>query len=231
MRWAAFLLALTVTMVPSGRAQETPEPSTQRPTVADPVARRPSATGDAPVGADSPSGPPMSHADRAIARVLARMLAMPRFGEEIVVTDRYQEALNAHLQAAARECQVARSDAPPSHEELSRYGANPKPPSADLLTPAKMLFRKVKGLFSSGKSRFFLYSIRPDAAPERVVYGVFDSRVSATVRYSVPGTTWKLVGEYDDRTKAQDALGRLERGHAAIPDRAPQTLWAATGCG
>ena len=69
MRRTAFLLALTVTMAPSGQAQETPEPSTQTPTVEDPLARQPSAPDDAPVGAEGSAGPPMSHTDRAIARL------------------------------------------------------------------------------------------------------------------------------------------------------------------
>jgi hypothetical protein len=161
------------------------------------------------------------------------MLATPRFEEEIEVRDRYQEALDAHLQAAVLRCQPPSSGPPPSHTELEQYGANPKPPSADLLTPTKMLFGKMKDLFSGKEPRFFLYSVRREDAPERVVYVVLDDRVSASARHSVPGTRWEPLGEFSDRDEAKEALDRVQRGKSASPETdedAPRALWAATGC-
>ena len=96
---------------------------------------------------------------------------------------------------------------------------------ADLVAPARALGRKL----SSHEPRFFLYSLRSQSAPERVVYVVLDGRVSATMRYSVPGTTWELRGEYEDRSDAAKALGRVERGESP-DDEPPRTLWGATGC-
>jgi hypothetical protein len=61
------------------------------------------------------------------------------------------------------------------------------------------------------------------------VYVVLDSRISPTMRYSVPETKWELVGEYKKRSDAADALARVERGESPEA-RPPRKLWAATGC-
>jgi hypothetical protein len=177
---------------------------------------------------EPPAEPVAIDADTAISKILERMLVIPRFEEEIEVRDRYQEALDAYLAAAALECEAPTSEGPPSAAELDRYSANPKPPSADLLAGGKALWRKVKG---GGKPRFYLYSVRREEAPERVVYVVRDGKVTEDARSSVPGTTWELVNRYSDRGKATDALERLERGFAKPEGpRDPRTLWAATGC-
>lgn len=222
---AALPLALMLPLAAPGHAQDAPPPTTEAPTVEKDVTRQPSASKDTAAPEDNGKKPPLVDLETAISGVLTGMMAVPRFEEEVVVTDRYQEALDAHLAAAELGCEVARSGPPPSHQELDRYGANPKPPSADLVAPARALGRKL----SSHEPRFFLYSLRSQSAPERVVYVVLDGRVSATMRYSVPGTTWELRGEYEDRSDAAKALGRVERGEA--PDDAPpRTLWGATGC-
>jgi hypothetical protein len=181
--------------------------------------------GETPAKAD-PSDKPLSlDLDTVTSAVLARMLAIPRFEEEVEVRDRYQEALDAHLRAAELEC-GATSSGPPRDDEMNRFSANPKPPSADFVAAGKLLF-------SRKKPRFFLYSVRREAVPERVVYVVRDGPVSEDARSSIPGTAWALVEKFADRGKAADALSRLERGFVTTdetPDT-PRTLWAATGCG
>ena len=170
--------------------------------------------------------------DSAIVGVVGRLLAIPRFEEQVDVRDRYQEALDAHLQAAELGCRETTSSGPPSQDELSRYGANPKPPSADLLTPGKLLFGEIKGLFSREKPRFFLYSVRRKDEPGREVYVVVDGPIAVSARESVPEAAWELLDRYSDRDEAVEALERLQRGGPARPDDqgTPRTLWAATGC-
>jgi hypothetical protein len=224
-RAAALPLMVMLPLAPAGLAQDAPDPTSEASSVEDDTTRQPSASGDAAASEESAEKRVPMDIDTAISGVLTGMMATPRFEEEVVVTDRFQEALNAHLEAAELGCEVARSGPPPSHQELSRYSANPKPPSADLVAPARALAGKA----SSVEPRFFLYSIRPESAPERVAYVVLDSRVSATMRYSVPETKWELVGEYKKRSAAADALARVERGESPEA-RPPRTLWAATGC-
>jgi hypothetical protein len=168
--------------------------------------------------------------DRAISGVVARMLAVPRFEEEVEVRDRYQEALDAHLRAAELGCRVT-SLGPPGDDDLNRFSANPRPPSADLVPAAKLLYQKLKE--QRGEPRFFLYAVRREDAPERVVHVVRDGPISEGSRSAVPGVVWELVEKFDNRGKAADALSRLESGRAATPDEeqeTPRTLWAATGC-
>ncbi len=180
-------------------------------------------------GDETPAEPVPIDVDTAISRILAQRLAIPRFEEEVEVRDRYQEALDAYLAAAALECEPPPSEAPPTAAELDRYGANPKPPSVDLVAAGKLLLGKGKG---SGKPRFYLYSVRRDDAPERVVYVVRDGAVTEDARSSVPGTTWELRKRYADRDEAAEALKRLERGSASEESSSgPRTLWAAAGCG
>jgi hypothetical protein len=176
----------------------------------------------------SPEEPEEIDVDTAIVKVVERLLAVPRFEEEIEVRDPYQEALDAHLEAAELECRAPQPSSP-GPDELNRYGANPRPPSVDLVGPARLLFGKAK----EKEARFFLYSVRREDAPQRVVYVVLDGRVSAGAPYAVTGTTWDLVAEYSERSEARDALERLERGNPAAPDEEEETartLWAATGC-
>jgi hypothetical protein len=229
----AALLALSAVMAPTGGApQEKATPGAPAPDVSEPAAPTPAEPAEAASPAEPGGGEPLKiDLDRAISGVVARMLAIPRFEEEIEVRDRYQEALDAHLRAAALNCRATPKPGAPGPEELNRFGANPRPPSADLLTPVKVFFGKLKGLFSERKPRFFLYSVRRDEGPQRVVYVVLDGPVTAGARYSVPGTTWELLAQYGDRDKARHALDRLERG-APIPrdGRGHRTLWAATGC-
>ena len=182
-------------------------------------------------GARPPRQPRPIGLDEAMSEVLARLLAIPRFEDTVEVRDRYQEALDRHLRAADLACEVT-SSGPPGDAEMNRFSANPKPPSADLLAAGELLGRKVKGLFSQKKPRFFLYSVHREAAPERIVYVVRDGPVSEDVRSSVPGTEWELVDRFADRGQAVDALSRLDRGLAVTDEdsEAPRTLWAATGC-
>jgi hypothetical protein len=178
--------------------------------------------------ADEPGEPAAIDVETATSKILTRMLAVPRFEEEVEVRDRYQEALDAYLAAAALECEPPPSEGPPSPAELDRFSANPKPPSADLLAAGRLLAGKLK---ESEEPRFFLYSIRRQEAPERVVYVVRDGEITESARTSIPGTEWKLVGRYSERDKAADALERLERGFASADGpRDPRTLWAAAGC-
>jgi hypothetical protein len=201
--------------------------------VANPSAPPPSTLSD-PDSSPPPETEPLKvDINQKIAELVAQILATPRFEEEIEVRDHFQEALDAHLHAAELQCGTTAAQSRSVHHELDRYGANPKPPSADLLTPAKLLFGKLKGLFSRNTPRYFVYSVRPDDAPERVLYVVLDGPISATLRYSVPGTSWELLAKYSDREKAADSLTRLERGDAPIRDAdaaTARTLWAATRC-
>ena len=183
-----------------------------------------------PPARDEPPAEPVEvDVDTAISRILAQMLAIPRFEEEVEVRDRYQEALDEYLAATALECEPPPNEGPPTAAELDRYGANPKPPSVDLVAAGKLLLGKGKG---SGKPRFYLYSVRREDVPERVVYVVRDGAVTEDARSSIPGTTWELRKRYSDREEAAEALKRLERGSAsAESSREPRTLWAAAGCG
>ncbi len=178
--------------------------------------------------AEDPAEPAAIDVETATSKILTRMLAVPRFEEEVEVRDRYQEALDAYLTAAALECEAPPAEGPPSATELDRFSANPKPPSADLLAAGRLLAGKRK---EGEKPRFFLYSVRREEAPERVVYVVRDGELPESARSSIPGTEWKLVGRYSERGKAADALERLERGFASAEGpRDPRTLWAAAGC-
>jgi hypothetical protein len=183
-----------------------------------------------PEARDEPPAEPVPiDVDTAISGILARMLAIPRFEEEVEVRDRYQEALDAYLAANALECEAPTSEGPPTAAELDRYGANPKPPSVDLVAAGKLLWGKGKG---AGKPRFYLYAVRREDAPEHVVYVVRDGAVTEDARSSIPGTTWELRKRYSDRDKAAEALSRLERGSASAESSSgPRTLWVAAGCG
>jgi hypothetical protein len=168
-------------------------------------------------------------ADTAISKVLERMLAVPRFEEEVEVRDRYQEALDAYLTAAALECEAQTSEGPPSPAELDRHGANPKPPSVDLVAAGKLLWEKGK---EEGKPRFYLYAVRREDAAERVVYVVRDGEITEDARSSIPGTRWELVKRYSNRDEAAEALKRRERGFDPTESsKGTRTLWAAAGCG
>lgn len=233
--WAAWLFALAATVAaPGAVAQETSASSDRVPDVSKPATPAP-ASPDETVGPAARSADPLEmDVDEVTSGLIARMLAIPRFEDEIEVRDRYQEALGAHLRASQLEC-TARPNAspgPPSHDELNRYSANPRPPSADLLTPAKLLFGKGKGR-AQETPRFSLYSVWREDAPERVVYVVLDGPVAEGALPSVPGAAWKQLGQYRDRDEAADALRRLDRGNPATPrgERgATRTLWTATGC-
>ena len=183
-----------------------------------------------PRARDEPPAEPVEiDVDTAISGILARMLAIPRFEEEVEVRDRYLEALDEFVAATALECEAPTSEAPPTAAELDRYGANPKPPSVDLLAAGKLLLGKNKG---GGKPRFYLYSVRREDALERVVYVVRDGAVTEDARSSIPGTTWELRKRYSDRDEAAEALRRLERGSASAESSTePRTLWAAAACG
>ena len=196
-------------------AQETPGPPAGPPAAAPPTVQ-----------------PLTINIDRAISEMVARMLAIPRFEEHVEVRDHYQEALDAHLRAADLGC-GATASGPPAQDEMNRFRGARIPAHADLLAAGKLLGRKVKGLFSRKKPRFFLYSVRRQDAPARVVYVVRDGRISEGARSSIPGTAWELVDSFADREKAADALTRLQRGFASTSGEGqdvPQTLWAATGC-
>jgi hypothetical protein len=206
--------------------QETPGPPGGAPAVVSPAPPSPS-TGTAPVAAPTPAAPLKFDMNRAIAEMVARMLAIPRFEETIEVRDRPQEALEAHMRAANLECGATESG-PPSNDEMNRFREARMPPSADFRAAARLLHRKVKGLFSPKKPRYFVYSVQRPATPERVVYVVRDGPVSEDARSSVPGTAWELVASFVDRRSAADAVNRLQRGSVATQN-APQTLWA-TGC-
>lgn len=177
------------------------------------------------------SGTPQLSADvgKAIAEIVGRVLAMPRYEEEIEVRDRYQEALNQYLQASDLGC-GATSSGPPPLDEMNRFREARIPPSADLLAGGKWLLDRLKRRGASKGGRYHLYSVKAKAAPGRVVYVVRDGAMSEDSRSSVPGTVWELVGRYADQGKAGEAVARLQRHGSAEEPRSPQILWATTGC-
>jgi hypothetical protein len=166
---------------------------------------------------------------KAIAEVVARMLATPRFEEHVEVRDRYQEALNSYLRASNLGCGATSSGAPP-YDEMNRFREARIPPHADLLAGGKWLLGKLKRHGASKGGRFYLYSVGAKSAPGRVVYVVRDGAISEDSRSSVPGTSWELVGTYADQGKASAAVARLQRGGSADEVGRSQVLWATTGC-
>jgi hypothetical protein len=165
----------------------------------------------------------------AVAEAVAKMLATPRFEEQIEVRDRYQEALDAMLRSANLEC-GATSSGPPTPDEMSRFDGREIPPTADLLAGLKWLHGKLTKRESPARPRYFLYSVHLRSTPARSVYVVRDGVLPDDARASVPGAEWVLVASYADRDAATKDLARLQRG-AAAPDRpAPPALWAASVC-
>lgn len=181
--------------------------------------------------AGAPSGMPHLNADvgKAIAEIVARMLATPRFEEHVEVRDRYQEALNSYLHASDLGC-GATSSGPPPYDEMNRFREARIPPHADLLAGGKWLLDKLKRHGASKGGRYHLYSVGAKADPGRVVYVVRDGAISEDSRSSVPGTSWELVGRYADQGKASEAVARLQRHGSAEESGGSQVLWAMTGC-
>ncbi len=198
--------------------------------------QQPEAAADAKVQKPGPvppveSGTPLKiDIGKAIAEVVAKMLATPRFEEHVEIHDRYQAALNAYLGAADLSCGPSESG-PPPYDEMNRFRGTRTPPSADLLAGAKWLYRKLKGQGERKDRRYYVYSVGLRAAPDRVVYVVRDGPISEDSRSSVPGTTWELVGRFADQGKAAEAVSRLQRGMdtAEGAERSP-VLWAASRC-
>jgi hypothetical protein len=178
-------------------------------------------------GAERPAPPAGSlTVGHAVAEAVTKMLATPRFEEQVEVRDRYQEALDATLRAASLGCGATPSG-PPTPNEMSRFGGREIPPTADLLAGLKWLHRKVVG--KPPEPRYFLYSAHLRKAPERSVYVVHDGVLPENVRASVPDADWVLVGSYAERDAATEVLERLQRGGAASDRRAP-ALWAVSPC-
>src|SRR5215471_20951134 len=110
------------------------------------------------------AGPPAPEAQSkidlgtAIAEVAGRMLATPRFQDQIEVHDQYQEALNAYLHSADINCGPRGGPAPTPYDDMDRVAGTSQPASADLLSGFKWLFHKSKkGSDSSG--RYYVYSV------------------------------------------------------------------------
>lgn len=187
--------------------------------------------GPSPAGAtlDSGAQPPRVEIGKAVAEVVARMLAAPRFEEQVEVRDRYQEALDSYLRAANLDC-GATASGPPSYDEMNRFRETRIPPHADLLAGAKWLVGKLKRPSASKVGRYYLYSVTARSAPGRVVHVIRDDAISEDSRSSVPGTTWELVGRYADQSKASEALARLQRGDLADGSERSRVLWAARSC-
>jgi hypothetical protein len=177
------------------------------------------------------SGTPHLNADvgKAIAEIVARLLAMPRFEEHVEVRDRYQGALNSYLHASDLGC-GATSSGPPPYDEMNRFREARIPPHADLLAGGKWLLDKLQRHGASKGGRYHLYSVSAKAAPGRLVYVVRDGAISEDSRSSVPGTRWDLVGRYADQGKASEAVARLQRHGSAGEPGSSQVLWATTGC-
>jgi hypothetical protein len=180
--------------------------------------------------APDPAAPPLKiDIGKAIAEVVARMLATPHFDEHVEVRDRYQEALDSYLRAADLAC-GATASGPPPQDEMNRFRETRIPPHADLLAGAKWLVDKLKQQGTSRNGRYHLYSVRAKSAAGRVVYVVRDGAISEQGRSSVPGVTWDLVGRYADQSKASQAVAELLRSGSADGSKESRILWAATRC-
>jgi hypothetical protein len=194
-----------------------------------PPASGPSGRAAAPA---PPAAPPKPDYGRAVAEAVARILATPRFEEQVEVRDTYQEALGRYFAEAELTCGTTESG-PPPEDELNRFRAHPVPPHADLLAGFKWLHQKVRGLDSRKKPRYFLYQVHLESAPERFVYVVNEGALSESDRASAPGTEWELLAGYADASKATEALTKLQRRMSA-PSAPEQTrglaLWAARRC-
>ena len=169
---------------------------------------------------------------RAIGEAVARMLATPRFEEQVEVRDTYQEALARYFAADRLSCGATESG-PPQQDEMNRFRTHPIPPHADLLAGFKWLHRKLKGAPARSAPRFYLYWVRLKAEPERFVYVVREGPVSDNDRAAAPGTEWELLASLADSTRAADAVTRLNRGESTpstVEPRRAVTLWAAPRC-
>lgn len=176
--------------------------------------------------------PPKIDMGRAIAEAVARMLATPRFEEQVEVRDTYQEALARYFAADRLSCGATESG-PPPQDEMNRFRTHPIPPHADLLAGFKWLHRKLRGTTARSAPRFYLYWVRLKAAPERFVYVVHEGPIAENDRLAAPGTEWELLTAFPDAAKAADAVTRLSREVSSPstvePSRAV-TLWAARHC-
>jgi hypothetical protein len=165
-----------------------------------------------------------------IADVAARMLATPRFEDQIEVRDRYQEALNAYLWSSDTSCSTAAPQASP-YDEMNRVAGTAPPPSADLLAGLRWLFHKPKGGKAvTADGRYYVYSVSLKANPGHIVNVVRDGPISEGSRSSIPGMDWQLVGRFSDKTSASQAIYRIQRGSAPERGTEPSVLWATNRC-
>jgi hypothetical protein len=217
-RTAVILLWLATSAV----AQEKPEPPDT-----------PAGVQTAGAAASADAKPPLKlDAGRAIAEAVARILATPRFEDQVEVRDTYQESLARYFVADELTC-GATDSGPPQSEELDRFRTHPAPPHADLLAGFKWLHQKLRDLGAPKKPRFFLYWVHLKDAPERFVYVVREGHVSENDRAAAPGTEWDLLAGFAEADKAAEALTRLNRRITApsSPEKTGGvTLWAARKC-
>jgi hypothetical protein len=169
---------------------------------------------------------------RAIAEAVARILATPRFEEQVEVRDTYQEALGRYFVATDLSCGTTESG-PPQADELERFRTHPVPPHADLLAGFKWLRHKLRRATMPKKPRYFLYWVHLKDSPERFVYVVREGRISENDRAVAAGTNWELLAGFAEAGQAAEAVTRLSRRVAApsSPEHAGGvTLWAASKC-
>lgn len=219
---SASAVVIAICVAGSAMAQEKPE-SPPAPAPSQP------STGSAPA---PPTAPLKLDIGRAVAEAVARILATPRFEEQIEVRDTYQDALGRYFVASELGCGTTESG-PPQQDELNRFRAHPVPPHADLLAGFKWLHEKIRGVSARKKPRFYLYWVHLKAAPERFVYVVREGPISENDRALVPETEWELLTGFVDAAKAADALTKLQR-RTSTPSAPEQTrgltLWAARRC-
>ena len=113
---------------------------------------------------------------------------------------------------------------------MSRFRETRIPPHADLLAGAKWLIGKLKRPSTVKGGRYYLYAVTALSAPGRKVLVVRDGAISEESRSSVAGTNWELVGRYADRSRASEAVARLQRRGSADGSEGARVLWAAPAC-
>jgi hypothetical protein len=180
-------------------------------------------TAPAPSPAPTPSpAPPRLRldVDRHVEDVLRRNQesGLPRFEDRIEVTEREQEALEALLRGAELACSPSSSGPPPT-SELNRFKTAPIPPYVDFVAAAKAILKGLKRINPwKGAPRWILYGVHQGDAVRLVLR---EGEIQASVRLSVPGTTWEELARFHDRGEATTALRRLERGFETMARRTP----------